>query len=721
MDNIFEKYEFNNEKIFKNLDDEFFIVDSRHLDSVNSKLYGFTLIGAEIIQNENMDANFTPSPVGAYVFVKKTGDKIIISQDFNGSYGIYLYENENEFIISNSFFKLVNYVKEDYTITLNKEYADAFIAADFCSLIYEETLVNEIRLLPKNYELSIEIPSKKINFNEINYNENTISLDSKEGMDILDSWFNRWIKIIRSIKKRSNNFTFDLSGGFDSRLMLTLMLSSNINLNDIHINSINDSRHEEDYEIASSIADTFGFELNREIKTNKQDTTMSNMILNSFYTKLGVHKQFYFRYFYNIDPEYNFTGYGGECLRFHWRFTVEEFISLFSNKGRVKSEKLSKPTQNILERSFSKLNENPNFRNNPIGLPDVSFREVLCVNHFGRGTVENYLINSFNLSPLLDPDLHKLRLNDDNCDDKNLLISVIFSRYCPKLLEFKIEKNRNIEQSTIEYAKKLNEKYPFKKINLEYITTHNNTPNVNEKNTERKIVPRGEPNKLLTQVFLSKEFKKKFEQIYPADLYQKIVNIIRNLNYSTTEDIYVAFSAIYVLDAVEYSFNKHKPNLFEWMGNFLTNNNSKKETELGDISTYMTKYNTARIDIKNIGSEDNSIEIINISDSSSKIEYPNWFKNQNGKGLVIQSSKNHLDMEMKCIGDGKLTISLKGIEYKNLSGQKIPIYINFTKFLINDEDLNLNNELVWCDIPYYHNKLVKNGEIIKIHIEWTPI
>ena len=82
-------------------------------------------------------------------------DKIIISQDFNGSYGIYLYENENEFIISNSFFKLVNYVKEDYTITLNKEYADAFIAADFCSLIYEETLVNEIRLLPKNYELSI--------------------------------------------------------------------------------------------------------------------------------------------------------------------------------------------------------------------------------------------------------------------------------------------------------------------------------------------------------------------------------------------------------------------------------------------------------------------------------------------------------------------------------------------------------------------------------------
>ena len=707
----------NHDFNFKYVNGEFFIIDSDYLNLVNSKLYGFTIINNEIIQNENITSGFEPSPLGTFVYVEKTNKKIYISQDFNGSYGIYLFEHEDKFIISNSFFKLVNYVKKFYPISFNKEYADAFIAADFCSLIYYETMVNEIKLLPRNYKLDIDIFSKKLNIVKINYGENSIPINSKEGMNILDSWFDKWIKIIRSIKQNYGNFSFDLSGGFDSRLMLTLMLSANIDLNDIHINSIDDSKHEEDFEIASKIAETYGFTLNKKLPVNRRAMDLENMISNSVYSKLGVHKQFYFRYFYNIIPEYVFTGYGGECLRYHWKYSEDEFISLFSNKANKKSSFLSENTGKILKRTFSKLKEDPNLKNNPVGLPDVLFREVLCAIHFGRGSVENYLVNTFNLSPLLDPDVHQLRLSDDECDDKNLLISIIFSRYAPKLLDFKFEKGRSIDKKTIEYAFRLNETYPYKKNNHDFIKSKPNTFNKDDSFENAPVIV-GKPNKFISEVFLSDKFRSTFEFIYSKELYGHIVELMKKLNFNTTEDIYVGLASNHVFNAVEYSLNNIDHDPFTLFENYL------KDISLNYDIQYpmnlLSKYNTARIDFKNMGIESNSVEIIGISDNSAKCYYPLWFTNQNGKGLVVESSKGTLDLKLKCIGDGELQISLRGIDYRNEFDDRLPIFINFNEVQINNLQ-NYENKLVWCDSPYNYTIKVKDNEIVDLHFKWLPL
>lgn len=702
---------------FKDVNEEFFIIDSDYLNLVNSKLYGFTIINGKIIQNENITNGFEPSPLGTFVYVKKEDNKIYISQDFNGSYGIYLFEHENKFIISNSFFKLVNYVKEYYPISFNKEYADAFIAADFCSLIYHETMVNEIKLLPRNYKFDIDIFSKKINVVKINYGENSVPINSKEGMDILDSWFNKWIGIIRSIKQNYGNFSFDLSGGFDSRLMLTLMLSSNIDLNDIHINSINDSNHKEDFEIASKIAETYGFTLNKKLPVNRRALNLENMVSNSIYTKLGVHKQFYFRYFYNITPEYVFTGYGGECLRYHWKYSEEEFISLFSNKATKKSSSLSENTRKILTRTFSKLKEDPNLKNNPVGLPDVLFREVLCAIHFGRGSVENYLVNTFNLSPLLDPDVHKLQLSDEECDDKNLLISIIFSRYVPKLLNFKFDKGRSINKETIEYAFKLNEKYPYKQNNQNPI---NSKPDISNEGGSFDSVPVivGKPNKFIVEVFLSDKFRSIFEFIYSKELYLSIVELMKKLNFNTTEDIYVGLAAVHVFNVVEYSLNNIENDPFSLFESFLKDISLKHDNPYP--MSLLSKYNTARIDIKNIGIETNSVEIIDISDNSAKCHYPLWFTNLKGKGLVVESSKGTLDLKLKCIGSGNLQIALRGIDYRNEFDDRLPIFINFNKVQINNFQ-DFDNKLVWCDSPHIYNINVKDNEIVDLNFKWVPI
>ena len=137
--------------------DNFFIIDSNNLELFKSKLYGFAIHDNKIIKNESYDGHTIFNGNGTYIQIIKSRDDISIYQDFNGSFGIYIYENDDYFAISNSFIKLVDYIKHSHEITLNEDYAKYFISVSLCSLSYSETLINEIKVLPKNYSLNINL------------------------------------------------------------------------------------------------------------------------------------------------------------------------------------------------------------------------------------------------------------------------------------------------------------------------------------------------------------------------------------------------------------------------------------------------------------------------------------------------------------------------------------------------------------------------------------
>ena len=138
------------------------------------------------------------------------------------------------------------------------------------------------------------------------------------------------------------------------------------------------------------------------------------------------------------------------------------------------------------------------------------------------------------------------------------------------------------------------------------------------------------------------------------------------------------------------------------------------------ISAKLSKYNLARIDIKNFGEEKNSLDIIHVSDSKCNINKPHWFKNEKGEGILIESLKNKLFLELKCIGDGILNIHLRSSDIRNDDEDQVPIYINYTKLTINDNIIFNENKVVWHNNPYIYQMNVKNDELIKLTIEWTP-
>ena len=136
---------------------------------------------------------------------------------------------------------------------------------------------------------------------------------------------------------------------------------------------------------------------------------------------------------------------------------------------------------------------------------------------------------------------------------------------------------------------------------------------------------------------------------------------------------------------------------------------------------FLIKYLESRIDIKNYGTETNNIVLLKSNDSSMNITQPSWFNNEEGVGTVVKSVKGDLNLSFKCVNDGKLVIGFKSIDYRDKTGNIIPIYIDYTEILVNDKSIIEGSQVSWHDSPFIFEKEVEDGEIINIKVSWVPI
>ena len=95
------------------------------------------------------------------------------------------------------------------------------------------------------------------------------------------------------------------------------------------------------------------------------------------------------------------------------------------------------------------------------------------------------------------------------------------------------------------------------------------------------------------------------------------------------------------------------------------------DRELNEILESLSIYYTSRIAIKNYGNKNNSIEIIDTSDLSAEISFPEWIKDNNGNGAIIHSSNLVIDLKIKCINDGTLNITLITLDTINKETKKL--------------------------------------------------
>ena len=699
-------------------EDKFFVIDSNDLENVETELFGYLIDRENFYTSENVPDIVNLTGLGAYIYIDRTFDEITVNQDANGSFGIYVYKYDDVFCISNSLVKLIDYVKDKYPISLNEDAAGALLSCKFSSFIYQQTVVKEIEVLPRNYIVKIDIENKTIKYETIDYAEKSIPLDSQKAFDILDDWFYRWTSLFRSLKKQTNNITADLTGGFDSRLTFSLLLASNIDLNEIQIRSVNDDNytHKEDYQIATQMSKVFNFRLNDMSKFNISKYFFEDIetpIKLSAYAKLGVHNQLFFKYYKNMNPCYSITGYGGENIRdYHGVTPLEKYIANANNL----SPELVEYTKRVLDYNLNHIKKDFYGNYNDDNIEYAISKEAVHTYHFGRGSVEKFMINEFGLNPLTDPEINKIKRHDGICTDKNLLISIIYLRYCPEILEFDFEGDSEIFDETIEYAKKINAKYPFNFAGYEPLS--GNIPVETSTTPDKNLLKWGDMTGLFTDAFLSKSFKNEFEIYYSPKLYDNLALRVKTWGYVPLQFAYPAFAIMKVIrDSKMNSYNKDE-RIVEWLKEYAETGNDYGTTDYS-IMKKLFIYNTARIDITNHGNG-NDVSLIECSDIAGGVRKPSWIKPETGGGIIIESDKNSIDFKIKCVKDGELSFSLKGMDIRDKNRKRFPIYIDYTQLKVNDETILKENTLVWHNQPYIYKRNVKNGEELKIHVEWKP-
>ena len=302
---------------------------------------------------------------------------------------------------------------------------------------------------------------------------------------------------------------------------------------------------------------------------------------------------------------------------------------------------------------------------------------------------------------------------------------MLFVRFKISLLNFDFDNQRYISKKTIEYAKQINKKYPLKKK-----VSHRITKNVKEKDNypeNENMYDNGllyscdtsHIDNYVKDIFSSKTFKNKFENYFSPKIYSEILKKIQKRDYFPSQDVYAAIAIMKIIDDVSFSSNTITTSFGDYLKLYETDK-TEENTLKNMVNDLLRIYNTARLDLKNYGNSNNSIEFLNFSDKDMIILEPEWFNNNEGKGIILNSEKNQISFKIKCINDGKLKLFLRSLDIRDKNNKRFPIYLNYTDLYINNEKIKLENNLITHDLPYVYEKEVKNGEEISFEIKWLP-
>lgn len=719
---------------------EFFIIDSDNLDHIQSRLYGYVISEKGVYTQDNFTReiffqNLTGR--GSYTYLDIVGDSIDIYQDFVGSYGLYLYKTNNYFALSNSFLLLVehlqgkNYVNLDLNIDFINHYLELWLEAKSC----EETPIKQITLLDRSAKISICKTTKKINIDSISYNEGKYALNSEEGLKILDDWFNFWTNFIYNIYQKTNRISIDLSGGYDSRLTFLLALCSGINLSNIRVLSINDNLHchKEDFQIASQIADFYNFKLNKPLPESKfVYCSVEDIFDIESYTKMCFHKEIYPQTRRYFDTSYNIKGVSGEAIRAtprwdkEYRDFVNQFCSSIGQYSCTHAEKLLKANENIFRRDFDYVKEKYSLTNNKTIGHNLLW-DTQCRTHGGKISVIDYIYNRIDFVPLMDPVLLQINLNTSDCFDNNLLMLTIYERYCPKLLEFPFEGKRySIDPQTHSYAKRINKLYKYQQNNK--ITSDNfnivltsGAYNGNQKNESCSDV---NIQNFIEKLFFNPNIKSSFINVCDEEFYDKAAQHFNVSNYHPTRYMYgiISLASIFSIVDNKKSIVYDENNSLSLRLKMMLNNAYYTVTQpLSFIDKYKN-FITARIDVKFVTDTTSSFLIKNISDDKCNVFKPIWFQTD-GIGYVLTSNLGDIEFSCETDRDGQVSIYLRGMDVrsKDNSSERMPHWINFQKFIIDEEIIfdGIDN-LVWHDKPYVYKFGIKANQKIRIKLSWLP-
>lgn len=108
-----------------------------------------------------------------------------------------------------------------------------------------------------------------------------------------------------------------------------------------------------------------------------------------------------------------------------------------------------------------------------------------------------------------------------------------------------------------------------------------------------------------------------------------------------------------------------------------------------------------------------------MSDPDAEITSPPWI-NKEGCGYVLSSKTGEIQVTFRCLHAGNLTVKLRGKDVRNKQGKRIPFWVDYTVFQVNDEKVFDQIHPVCHDLSWQYTKKVGPEETVTLLIEWQP-
>ncbi len=451
----------------------FFVITSENVKYMDSHLYGYLFYKNEFVSEYNqikdINENELKEAAGAYIIINKNDKELRVLRDSMGIMRVYYYVDDSYWAISNSFFKLLQTVAENKKLHFDIGDAESLYMASMMSYSVFGTLVKEIKSMPVWSKMIINFWENKLYLENDYRFKNRISIDSEQGMSIIDSWISKWAGIYKGLEMGGWQMQVELSGGFDSRTVFALLKYAGVDFNKPNVkiltvkpdkSQIAEYNHyKEDYEIVGAIAKDNDLHLCNEVGFKKH-----NLSSNDFF---AAFENIYDDVNQILGPNcvYDNTvvrigGHLGETVRGYFDFDrmLQANGQMIKGKNRtILYDAVRKVIEaHYVSTEYSNVSDLTNYANS-----EYVMLETLDAKFFGKQIIRWMLSNSLMLTPFIDYSLRGIHVEKGN--KRELIYAVIIKRCCPELLNYKFDSGHHFTEEAIEFADYLCAKYPMSK------------------------------------------------------------------------------------------------------------------------------------------------------------------------------------------------------------------------------------------------------------------
>lgn len=260
---------------------------------------------------------------GCYILGLPDDDGYRIGGDYKGYCKLYIYQSGHQWAVANSFSTLVAFAhSKSWEVTLNEHifYTHSLPGAFWQQHATFETSVQEITLLPRTFLIDVSADRKLSTRPNPQPSDAALTDDYTEA---LSNFQKLWIgRLGTTIRHSENVLSAEITGGLDSRVVLSLLLSLRQHFPTYFSRQLymkSNPSQEDDIRVATQLCNVYRLNLNKTVPRGQLGVEFYDPVARWWDISLGAYTPIYFAPRSSTVGHFTVGGHGGEGHRSYWQ------------------------------------------------------------------------------------------------------------------------------------------------------------------------------------------------------------------------------------------------------------------------------------------------------------------------------------------------------------------------------------------------------------------